>query len=199
MARVLLLFAHPALEKSRINARLIRDVGQLDGITFHDLYEAYPDFFVDVAAEQQLLAAHDTIVLHHPMFWYSSPALVKQWADLVLEHGWAYGAKGTALRGKQLVHVVTTGGGEQAYQTAGMHQHTIREFLLPFEQTAKLCGMLYLPPYLVHGTHRLADHEIESFAQEYLELLQRLRDGHFDMASWLHGESGKQFLQQMRK
>ncbi len=199
MPRVLLLFAHPALEKSRINARLIRDVGQLDGITFHDLYEAYPDFFVDVAAEQQLLAAHDVIVLHHPLFWYSSPALVKQWADLVLEHGWAYGAKGTALRGKQLVHVVTTGGSEQAYQTAGLHKHTLREFLLPFEQTARLCGMLYLPPFWVHGTHRLADDEIERFAQEYVALLQLLHAGHYDLENWLHCESCNQFLQHGRK
>jgi glutathione-regulated potassium-efflux system ancillary protein KefG len=75
MAGVLFLFAHPALEKSRINARLIRDVVKLDGITFHDLYEAYPDFFVDVAREQQLLSTHDLIVLHHPMYWYSSPRL----------------------------------------------------------------------------------------------------------------------------
>ncbi len=199
MARVLLLFAHPALEKSRINARLIRDVVNLDGITFHDLYEAYPDFFVDVAREQKLLTAHDTIILHHPLFWYSSPALVKQWADLVLEHGWAYGAQGAALRGKKLLHVVSTGGGSQAYQTAGMHRHTIREFLLPFEQTAKLCGMVYLPPYLVHGTHRLTDHEIEGFAQEYLELLQRLRDGSLDIENLLQCESCNQFLHPNRK
>jgi len=199
MARVLLLFAHPALEKSRINARLIRDVSKLEGIRFHDLYEAYPDFFVDAAREQQLLAAHDTIVLHHPMYWYSAPALVKQWEDLVLEHGWAYGAKGTALRGKKILHVVTTGGSDQAYQTAGMHRHVIREFLLPFEQTAKLCGMIYLPPYLVHGTHRLSEQEIERFAAEYLELLKMLRDESFDAARLLQCENCNQFLHQNRK
>lgn len=176
MASLLLIFAHPALEKSRINARLIRDIHRLEGITFHDLYEAYPDFHVDIKREQQLLAAHDFIILHHPMYWYSSPALVKQWEDLVLEHGWAYGAKGTALRGKKFLHVITTGGSRVAYEQAGMHGHTIREFLLPFEQTAKLCGMVYLPPYLVQGTHRLSNEELERYAAEYLALLQMLRD-----------------------
>lgn len=196
MARVLFLFAHPALEKSRVNARLIRDVAHLDGITFHDLYEAYPDFFVDVAREQELLLAHDLIVLHHPMYWYSAPALVKQWEDLVLEHGWAYGARGTALRGKKILHAVSTGGSEQAYQTLGMHHHTIREFLLPFEQTAKLCGMIYLPPYLVHGSHRLSDDEIERFAREYLELMKKLRDDKLDFDRLLRFGTCNEFLRQ---
>jgi putative NADPH-quinone reductase len=98
--RVLILFAHPALERSRVNRVLIRDLDQLDGVTFHDLYEAYPDFDVDVAREQALLLEHDTIVLQHPFYWYSTPALIKQWEDLVLQHGWAYGHEGNALRGK---------------------------------------------------------------------------------------------------
>ena len=194
MLRTLFLFAHPALEKSRVNARLIRDVPRLAGLTFHDLYEAYPDFFVDIAREQTLLSAHDLIVLHHPMYWYSSPALVKQWEDLVLEHGWAYGARGTKLRHKKFLHVVTTGGGDQAYRTEGMHGHTIRDFLLPIEQTAKLCGMCYLPPYLVHGTHRLQEGEIERIAAEYLELLQLLRDGALDLDYLTSFQTCNEFL-----
>lgn len=199
MARVLFLFAHPALEKSRINARLIRDIAQLDGITFHDLYEAYPDFFIEVAYEQHLLLSHDLIVLHHPMYWYSSPALVKQWEDLVLEHGWAYGSSGTHLRRKKFLHAVTTGGSDQAYQERGMHGHTIRDFLLPIEQTAKLCGMVYLPPYLVHGTHRLHEDETERLAVEYLGLLQQLRDDALDFESLARFQTCNEFLQQAHR
>ena len=91
---ILILFAHPALEKSRVNRVLIRDIPGIEGVTFHDLYETYPDFDIDVAREQELLLAHDTIVLHHPFFWYSTPAMLKEWQDLVLEHGWAYGSGG---------------------------------------------------------------------------------------------------------
>ena len=112
---ILILFAHPALEKSRVNRRLVDAVRSLDGVTFHDLYEAYPEFDVDVRREQQLLEEHAVVVLQHPLFWYSTPALVKQWEDLVLEHGWAYGASGTALAGKPVLNVVTTGGPERAY------------------------------------------------------------------------------------
>jgi len=91
MPGVLVLFAHPALEKSRVNRRLAAAVADLPGVTLHDLYEAYPDFDVDVKREQDLLVAHDVLVVQHPFYWYSTPALVKQWEDLVLEHGWAYG------------------------------------------------------------------------------------------------------------
>jgi len=84
---VLILFAHPALEKSRVNRRLVAAVQGLEGVTFHDLYEAYPDFYIDVKHEQRLLEAHDIIAFQHPLYWYSTPSLLKEWQDLVLEHG----------------------------------------------------------------------------------------------------------------
>ena len=100
MLKLLIVFAHPALERSRVNRRLVEAIGDLEGVAVHDLYEAYPEFDIDVRREQELLAAHDVIVLQHPFYWYSAPAILKEWQDLVLEHGWAYGRNGTALRGK---------------------------------------------------------------------------------------------------
>ena len=81
---ILVLFAHPAFEKSRVNRHLADAVRDLPGITFHDLYEEYPDFEIDVAREQSLLLAHELVVFHHPFFWYSTPPIFKQWQDLVL-------------------------------------------------------------------------------------------------------------------
>jgi glutathione-regulated potassium-efflux system ancillary protein KefG len=99
-------------------------LGRLPRLTFHDLYEAYPDFNVDVAREQALLLDHDVVVLHHPFYWYSAPPLVKQWEDLVLEHGWAYGAHGRMLEGKRLLSVVTLGGVAAAYRPEGYNRFT---------------------------------------------------------------------------
>jgi glutathione-regulated potassium-efflux system ancillary protein KefG len=180
MARVLVLFAHPALEKSRVNRRLAERAREVREVTFHDLYEAYPDFDVDVRREQTLLLAHDTVVLQHPFYWYGAPALVKQWEDLVLEHGWAYGTGGTALRGKRLVSAITTGGSEPAYTEAGHNRFTIRQLLAPTEQTARLCGMDYPPPFVVHATHRLDAAGIEQAADEYGRFLAALRDDRVD-------------------
>jgi glutathione-regulated potassium-efflux system ancillary protein KefG len=181
--RVLVLFAHPALEKSRVNRTLISGIRDLPGITFHDLYELYPDFDVDVPREQELLSAHEVIVLQHPFFWYSTPALVKEWEDLVLEHGWAYGSEGTALRGKRLMSAITTGGREAAYQKEGSNRFTMRELLAPIEQTARLCGMEYLPPFVVHGTHRMMDSDIARHAEDYRRVVTALRDGTLNLAA----------------
>jgi len=175
--KVLILFAHPAFQKSRANRRLVDAVRDLEGVTFRDLYELYPDFNIHVNEEQQLLQEHDVIVFHHPFYWYSSPALLKEWQDLVLEHGFAYGNKGTALQDKWLLTVITTGGGEETYKHEGYNHFTIPELLQPFEQTAWLCKMLYLPPFVVHGVQKLSTDEIERYAQAYRDAIVGIRDG----------------------
>ncbi len=181
MARVLILFAHPALEKSRVHRRLLREVPGLTGITFNDLYEHYPDFNIDVPREQALLLEHDLLILQHPMFWYSTPAILKQWLDLVLEHGWAYGSQGNMLHGKRVLSLVTTGGGAMAYQHEGYNRFTMREFLLPVEQSFRLCKMVVLPPYMIHGTHQMTLASIEQIAVQYRRLLELLRDDRIDI------------------
>ena len=181
MPRILLLFAHPALEKSRMHRRMLHHARQVHEVTVNDLYEEYPDFDIDVKREQALLAAHELVVVQHPIYWYSSPALVKQWEDLVLEHGWAYGTGGTALHGKRWLAAVTTGGRAAAYQRGGYNRFTLREFLAPMEQTVVLCGMRWVAPYVVHGTHLLATEEIERHAAAYGHALAALRDGRIDL------------------
>jgi glutathione-regulated potassium-efflux system ancillary protein KefG len=147
MPRILLLFAHPRFEKSRSNKILL--TGLNPAVTFHDLYEKYPDFNIDPDYEKELLVQHDIIIWQHPFYWYSCPPLLKQWIDIVLEHGWAYGKEGTALKGKFIFNSITSGGGREVYSKEGNNRFTINEFLVPFEQTAALCNMVYLPPFAV--------------------------------------------------
>lgn len=183
MTRILILFAHPALEKSRIHRHLLRGLPALPGITLHDLYETYPDFEIDIAREQQLLTEHDLIILQHPFYWYSTPALLKQWQDLVLEHGWAYGSQGKALRGKGVLSVISTGGGPGAYQADGLNRFTMRQLLAPLEQTFYLCGMIYHPPYLVQGTHRMSADDIARTVENYHRLLIAIHNDAIDWAA----------------
>ena len=173
-ARVLVLVCHPALHRSRVNRRLAAALADLPGVTVHDLYDAWPDFDIGVAHEQRLLLAHDHVVLQHPFYWYSAPALLKQWLDLVLELGWAYGPGGTALHGKTLTSAITTGGPQAAYRPEGYHHHTIDELLAPFSTTARLCGMRWRPPHVVHGTHRLVEAEIHAAAAGYRAMIEGL-------------------------
>jgi glutathione-regulated potassium-efflux system ancillary protein KefG len=174
--RVLLLYCHPNAGRSRVNRVLRQAVSDLDGVTIHDLYEAYPDQHIDVPFEQELLLAHHTVVMQSPFYWYSTPPLLKAWMDLVLTWGWAYGRGGIHLRGKRMMNALTTGGADRSYAPEGHNRFTLRQLLAPLDQTAALCGMEYLPPFVVHGTHRLDPDGITRAARSYLTVVEALRD-----------------------
>jgi glutathione-regulated potassium-efflux system ancillary protein KefG len=187
---VLIQFAHPALEKSRVNRHLIQAVRDLPGVYFNDLYENYPDFQIDVRHEQELLRRHSTVIFMHPFYWYSSPALVKEWLDLVLEHGFAYGHAGKELVGKRMFNAVTAAGPQDAYRPEGYNKFTMRHLLSPFEQTANLCGMQYLAPFVVHGSlamHSLA--EVMPYVRLYRSIVQALVEEKVDLAAAAKAEN----------
>ena len=188
MKKILILFAHPAFHKSRINKELVASVRHEHGITFNDLYENYPDFYIDVEKEKRLLLEHDIIVWHHPFYWYSAPAILKEWFDLVLQHGFAYGTHGRALEGKTAFSVISTGGRKEVYSEEGRHHYTVNQFLTPYRQSANLCRMEYLPPFVVHGSHTISQKEITAQAEKYLQVIQLLRDEKTDLQSLLQLE-----------
>jgi glutathione-regulated potassium-efflux system ancillary protein KefG len=180
--RILVLLAHPVLERSRVNRRLVDAIRGLEGVTIRDLYEVYPTLDLDVRREQELLVEHDVVVFQHPFYWYSVPSLLKEWQDLVLEHGWAYGNHGTHLRGKLTFNAITTGGPQQVYRPEGRNRFTMRQFLAPWEQTAWLCGMHYLAPFVTHGSFRLnSDADVAPHAAAYRRLLEAVRDHRVDL------------------
>jgi glutathione-regulated potassium-efflux system ancillary protein KefG len=183
MAKILINFAHPALEKSRVHAQLVPAVKSIPGITFNDLYENYPDLDINVQREQKLLANHDIILLQHPFYWYSAPAIVKQWIDLVLEHGWAYGHTGKALKGKTFGNIISAGGSEHSYSKEGHHGHDIHDFLLPFRQTAKLCNMQYAAPFVVFGVHKKEYEDIREYSRQLTDVLIRMQSADFDVSA----------------
>lgn len=176
MARnALVLLAHPYPGRSRAGKALRRAAAALEGVTLHDLYECYPNFVINVGREQQLLMSHDVIVMQHPVYWYSTPALLKEWTDQVLTYGWAYGERGLALRGKQVLPVLTCGGTKEAYSAAGSNHFTIRQLFAPLEATANLCGMRLLEPFVVYGAPSLDDSELAAAGRDYQrQLLQIL-------------------------
>jgi glutathione-regulated potassium-efflux system ancillary protein KefG len=179
MEKILIILAHPAIHKSRVNRELILAVSDLENVYINDLYENYPDFFINVKREQELLQEHDIIVWHHPLYWYSCPAILKEWMDLVLEHDFAYGRRGTRLHGKKVLNAITTGGSAEVYSEKGKNHFTIHQFLVPFLQTANLCGMLYLAPFVIHGAHMLNKRGVDFYAQKYKKAIISLRDGKF--------------------
>ena len=170
------LAAHPNWRESRVNRRLFEQASAIEGVKVRDLYASYPDYDIDVPAEQASARAADLIVLLHPIQWYSMPALMKLWMDEVLGYGWAYGPGGTALQGKDLWLVATTGGPESSYHPQGYNRYFFDAFLPPYEQTATLCGMRFLPPLVLHGAHRADAQAVEAHAQVFGERLASYPD-----------------------
>ena len=180
--KILVLFAHPSLERSEANRPLARATACVDGVTLVDLYAEYPDFQIDVDREQERLLQHEVVVFMHPLYWYSTPAILKEWQDLVLEHGFAYGSKGTALHDKIFLNALTAGGLEAAYRAEGYNHFTIRELLHPLEQTAALCGMIYLPPFALFGARTAVEEgRIDAHVADWVRVLEALRDGRLDL------------------
>ena len=181
MKKILINFAHPARARSKINNALRSAVEDLENVTFNDLYANYPDFLIDVKREQRLCENHDVIIFQHPFYWYSTPSIMKEWLDLVLEHGWAYGSQAKALKGKLFLQAITAGGDDSTYQKEGYNEFTIGDFTSPYRATAKLCKMDWLPPFVVLGVHRgLPDEKVQAHAEDYRRTVIALRDGTLD-------------------
>jgi glutathione-regulated potassium-efflux system ancillary protein KefF len=168
--------AHPHLEHSRVNLRLMRSAGALGHVDVRDLYALYPDYAIDVAAEQRALGAAQLVVWLQPLHWYGMTPLLKLWVDEVFAFRWAYGPGGHALAGKDLWLVASTGGSEAAYRPDGTNRFFFDAFLPPYEQTAALAGMRFLPPLVLHGAHRASNDEVETHASVFAQRLASYPD-----------------------
>lgn len=189
-ADIYVIAAHPAWRESRVNRPLMQTARTLSRTVVQDLYSSYPDYAIDVAAEQAALARANLVVLLHPIQWYSMPALQKLWMDEVLTYGWAYGgssddteggapssgAHGRALQGKDLWLVATTGGPESSYHPEGYNRYFFEAFLPPYEQTAALCGMRFLPPLVLHGAHSADEATVTAHVDMFRQRLQSYPD-----------------------
>ena len=180
-----MIAAHPQAEQSRANRRLLQAAEALavagEGtasprVAVRKLYSLYPDYLIDVAAEQAALEGARLVVWQHPIHWYSMPPLMKLWVDEVLAFNWAYGPEGHALRGKDLWLVASTGGAEDSYRPDAYNRYFFDAFLPAYEQTSALCGMRFLPPLLLHGAHRVTEEQLRGHATVYAERLATYPD-----------------------
>lgn len=172
---ILVIYAHPSPNKSKVNRHLFGAVNDCDFAYGQDLYEQYPDLHVDVAVEQQLLRQHDALVFQFPLYWYSAPALLKEWCDNVLTSGFAHGDGERVLKGKPFMLAVTTGGSPEAYAEDKAHGAPLDTYLAPFLQTARFCGMELLDPFVVQGVGALDDGDVGKIKLRYQRRLEELR------------------------
>ncbi|MEM7508275.1 MAG: NAD(P)H-dependent oxidoreductase [Pseudomonadota bacterium] len=182
MARLLVYYAHPGHRASRVNRPMAEAAAAIEGIAFVDLYRLYPRYNIDIAAEQARILAMDVILFQFPLFWYSTPSLIKEWIDLVLEYGFAYGSGGDRLAGKTMMIALTAAGPHEAYGPRGLQHYPLRTFLSPLEQTARLCQMRFPAPYVLHSALKASeDGAVDRHIAGYVRLLEALRDDRYDI------------------
>ena len=72
--------------------------------------------------------------------------------------------------------VASTGGPQESYRPDSYNRYFFDAFLPPYEQTAALCGMRFLPPLLLHGAHRVTEPDIAEHAAVYRQRLASYPD-----------------------
>ncbi|WP_353485838.1 NAD(P)H-dependent oxidoreductase [Apilactobacillus xinyiensis] len=165
------LVFHPSIKQSRVNRNLANALSDADNIDVSYMYDLYPDYKIDVQAEQDKLSKADRIVLQFPMYWYSSPSLLKKWLDDVLTHGWAYGSTGDTLKGKELIIAISPGAGAENYRRDGGFGYTVTDFLRPFQATSNLISTKFMKPFITVGAASISDEKLAEQAQDYLKYL----------------------------
>ncbi|WP_086969934.1 NAD(P)H-dependent oxidoreductase [Vibrio coralliirubri] len=152
MSKTLVISGHPNLAESYTNTLIIDTLEtQMADVSIRRLDTLYPDYKIDVEAEQAALIEADVIVLQFPFYWYSAPALLKKWLDDVMTFNFAYGPEGNKLKGKDLFLSFTIGGPKESYDPLSYNHFTIEQLMFPLQQTAYLAGMNYRPPVYTHG------------------------------------------------
>jgi glutathione-regulated potassium-efflux system ancillary protein KefF len=174
MGRVILvLYAHPYPHYSRACATLLEAIRDLPDLQVRPLYDLYPEFDIDVRAEQQAAEGADLVVWLAPFYWYSVPSLLHHWFEKVLVRGFAYGAGGWKLGGKECLWVTTTGGDEDAFTATGRHNHAFESFVPAMEQVARYCRMNWLEPFVLKGAHEARETVLR---EEGVKLREKLED-----------------------
>ncbi|WP_262692909.1 NAD(P)H-dependent oxidoreductase [Kordiimonas aestuarii] len=177
MRHLLLIYAHPTPRGSYLNRYLTERLGDMPNVELRDLYQLYPDFYIDAAQEQESLGRADVVVMQFPIRWFSVPSIIREWQDSVLTKGFAFGPGGNALKGKRFMAAVSTGGQERSYEQGEPHGAGIDAYLAPVVQTAVFCGMEVVEPFVVHGARDLDTRKRDDVAQAYMERLRALTQG----------------------
>jgi putative NADPH-quinone reductase len=150
--KTLLILAHPEPDKSIANRRIAEGVvARSENTEIRDIFLLYPDYKIDVEAEQKALLDADTVIFQYPFWWYNMPAILKHWFDKVFDFNFAYGPEGDKLKGKNFLLSFTIGGPSDAYSPLGYNHFRIEDFVKPMEQTAYLAQMNFMTPIYEHG------------------------------------------------
>ncbi|MCL6217552.1 NAD(P)H-dependent oxidoreductase [Zunongwangia pacifica] len=172
--KTLIIVIHPNIQKSITNKRWLEELRKYpDSFDIHQLYETYPDEKLDIRKEQELIEIYDKIVFQFPLYWFSSPPLLKKWFDEVLLYGWAYGSKsGFKLKNKKIGLAISAGASSDDYTPEGVYGHSLKQITIPFELTFKYVKANYVPFFASYDMDlNTSPEKIEKSVSKYMDYL----------------------------
>lgn len=174
--KTLIIVIHPTMETSVINKRWVEVLNQFpEKYTVHELYKAYPEGNFDVEKEQELIEAYDKIIFQFPLYWFSSPPMLKKWFDEILLYGWAFGSRsGYKMKGKKIALAISAGIDDKDFSANAKYKYTLKELLRPFELTFDYVKADYREPFVYYGLEKNPSAEyIEESIPLYLDYLEK--------------------------
>lgn len=172
MENVLIILSHPDINSSIGNKTISESLNQNSNTEVRHLDALYPDYKMDVKAEQEALIKADIIIFQYPLFWYNVPTMLKAWIDQVFTYGFAFGKDSYTLEGKKIIVSFTTGTSAKDYPS-----DVIEKVVFPFKGLADFCKMEYLTEVISHEINNYSDEAIEkskSFADLHAQKITEL-------------------------
>lgn len=122
----------------------------------------------EIRAEQERLRWSDVLVLQFPLWWYSTPAILKGWIDRVFTKGFAYGIADPdhpgrtfrygagPLQGRRAQVLVSTGSPQAAMGPRGINGSLEQVLFHLLHGTLWYVGLEPLPPVAIHDADHLS-------------------------------------------
>lgn len=145
--KVLIINGHPKPHESYTQRFFYESVATEETVDFVELSE----MTLENKNARVDLTTYDRILLQFPIYWYSAPALLKQWIDETFRSTMPY------LKHKEFGVIVFFGSAQHKFGSGNAERYTIDEMLKPFEMLANYFEMHYLPPFAVFQFSYLTD------------------------------------------
>ncbi|WP_300369818.1 NAD(P)H-dependent oxidoreductase [Brachyspira sp.] len=138
--KILLIFAHSHWKDSKVNSKLLQSIKDFDNVTIHNLSDIYNENKIskdNIKDEIELLKKSDKIIFQFPLYWFSTPSILKEWQDTVLS-ALLHSDDNKFLEGKSFQIITTTGGDKSHYDSL---EFDINSLLSPITSSFKHFGL----------------------------------------------------------
>jgi len=128
-------------------------------------------FAEDIKSEIEKIRRADIIVFEFPLWWSSTPAVLKGWFDKVFAMGVAWDGdhryKGGLLGGKKAMVITSAGDSEHDYSLDGIHGATITQHLYPLlHSTLAHAGFDVYRPFISTGLTTSDEQDRQKYIDE---------------------------------